>query len=749
MRHIRSAAVVGLLALLLASPAAEAQLRVQQVVAGLTSPVEFVPDPSDASVLYVLEQAGRVRVIRSGVLLDSDFLDLRGSISSGGERGLLGFAFAPDYASSGRVYVNFTNPAGHTVVARFLRNGPTSVSLASRFDLQWPGGQRFIAQPFANHNGGHLAFGPDGFLYIGMGDGGSANDPQHRAQNPTELLGKMLRIDVNVPLGDAKGYRLPVPANPPTVAGALGEIWAFGLRNPWKFSFDRGTGAMVIGDVGQGAWEEIDYQPASFGGRNYGWRNREGKHDNVTNLPPAYTPLTDPIFEYSHAVGISITGGYVYRGSDLPTSFRGRYFFADLTGRVWSLGLTLGGPAGATASDLVEHTDEFGGTANIGAISSMGQDLAGELYILGYSTGTLWRITSLSRPAMAIDSPSAGTRLLQPFSAAGWAIDRAAPAGTGVDLVHVWSYPNPGSGRPPVFAGVASYGTTRNDVGAAFGTQFASSGFQLSVNGLPPGPNRLTIFAHSTVTGQFSGVQTVDIIVRDKPAVTIDTPRNGASIAEPFHLAGWAAEVTAPSGTAVDVVHVWAYPNPGSGQPPVFVGVAPYGSSRPDVASAFGESFRFSGYDLLVGSLTPGRWQLAVFARSTATGTFTTVAVVNVTIHGTPAMSLDLPGTGAVDRPFVVSGWAIDASAPTGTGVDVIHVWAFPVDGRPPVFLGAAPYGLRRDDVGGIFGPRFTSSGFSLSVGGLAPGAYTIVAYAHSSFEGLFTQSRAVGVTVR
>lgn len=296
MRQIRSAAAIGVLALLLASPAAEAQLRVQQVVAGLTNPVEFVPDPLDASVLYVLEQAGRVRVIRSGVLLDSDFLDLRGFISSGGERGLLGLAFAPDYASSGRVYVNFTNPAGHTVVTRFLRNGPTSVSLASRLDLQWPGGQRFIAQPFANHNGGHLAFGPDGFLYIGMGDGGSANDPQHRAQNPTELLGKMLRIDVNVPLGDAKGYRLPVAASPPTVAGALGEIWAFGLRNPWKFSFDRGTGAMVIGDVGQGAWEEIDYQPAGLGGRNYGWRNREGKHDNVTNLPPAYTPLTDPVF---------------------------------------------------------------------------------------------------------------------------------------------------------------------------------------------------------------------------------------------------------------------------------------------------------------------------------------------------------------------------------------------------------------------------------------------------------------------
>jgi hypothetical protein len=268
------------------------------------------------------------------------------------------------------------------------------------------------------------------------------------------------------------------------------------------------------------------------------------------------------------------------------------------------------------------------------------------------------------------------------------------------------------------------------------------------VDGLPPGPNRLTVFTHSTVTGQFSGVQTVDVIVRDKPVVAIDTPRNGASIAEPFHLAGWAAELTAPSGTGVDVVHVWAYPNPGSGRPPVFVGVAPYGRNRPDVATAFGEPFRLSGYDLLVGSLPPGNWQFAVFAHSIATGTFANLAVVNVTIHGTPAMSLDLPRTGAVERSFLVSGWAIDASAPTGTGVDAIHVWAFPA-GHPPVFLGAAPYGLRRDDVGGIFGGRFASSGFSLAVSGLAPGAYTIVAYAHSRFEGLFTQSRAVSVTVR
>jgi glucose/arabinose dehydrogenase len=290
-----------------AVPAAvSAQLRSDIYVSGLTHPLEFVQDPSDPSVQYVVEQAGRIRVVWSGALLATDFLDLTAVVTSGGgERGLLGLAFPYDYAVSGRFYVNFTNnPAGDTVVARFRRRSasPPAADPASRFDLQWSPGQRVIAQPFANHNGGHLAFGPDGYLYIGMGDGGSANDPDHRAQNPQSLLGKLLRIDVGVADSDANGYRIP-PDNPfATSTQVRHEIWALGLRNPWKFSFDfsprgAGSGALVIGDVGQDAWEEIDYQPAGRGGRNYGWRNREGAHDNVTSLPPFSQPLVDPIFE--------------------------------------------------------------------------------------------------------------------------------------------------------------------------------------------------------------------------------------------------------------------------------------------------------------------------------------------------------------------------------------------------------------------------------------------------------------------
>jgi hypothetical protein len=277
-------------------------------------------------------------------------------------------------------------------------SSPLRVEPSSRFDLRWPGGLRIIHQPFANHNGGNLIFGPDGYLYIGMGDGGSGNDPMHLAQNPQSLLGKMLRIDVHVPDSDPEGYDVP-PSNPYVgTSGVLAEIWSFGLRNPWRYSFDNpargGTGALVIGDVGQGAWEEIDYEPAGRGGRNYGWRNREGAHNNVTSLPPFSTPLIDPIHEYPRGGGSSVTGGYVYRGSELGAGTRGRYFFADFVqSRVWSVAVTVSGFGGeATASDLREHTAELGvGTAMGRFPSTFGEDADGELYLVSYS-GAIYRL---------------------------------------------------------------------------------------------------------------------------------------------------------------------------------------------------------------------------------------------------------------------------------------------------------------------------------------------------------------------
>jgi glucose/arabinose dehydrogenase len=395
---MRQVGIVTALALLAFHSAGHAQagLRASVYASGFNMPVAIVQDPTNPFVQFVVEQAGRVRVVSAGTRLATDFLDLRSAVRAGGERGLLGLALAPDYASSGRFFVNFTNAAGHTVIARFRRSSdPLIADAASRFDLRI-GGAPVITQPFANHNGGHLAFGPDGYLYIGLGDGGSGDDPEHRSQNPRELLGKMLRIDVNVPDADGAGYRVPSD-NPFLSSGPSGtrpEIWSFGLRNPWRYSFDDpvrgGTGALVIADVGQNRWEEIDYEPAGRGGRNYGWRNREGLHNNVTNLPPAFQPLVDPVFEYGHAIGGSVTGGYVYRGAALGDAFRGRYLFADfVSGRIWSLALAVEPSGEARASDLREHTQELGSP---GSISSLGVDADGELYLVAYSSGTVLRV---------------------------------------------------------------------------------------------------------------------------------------------------------------------------------------------------------------------------------------------------------------------------------------------------------------------------------------------------------------------
>jgi glucose/arabinose dehydrogenase len=407
MSVARSVTVLCVLALTLSSRAEAQQLRARVYASGFTAPVAFVQDPTDRDVQLVVEQGGRIRVVRGGAVLPADFLDLRGQISSGGERGLLGLAFAPDYGLTRRFYVNFTNPSGNTVVARFLRSAsnPLTADPSSRFDLRFAGEPgAFVAQPFANHNGGNLVFGPDGFLYIGLGDGGSGDDPDHRAQNPASLLGKMLRIDVNLPESHPVGY--VVPGNNPFATGAMGarpEIWSFGLRNPWRYSFDDpsrgGTGSLVIADVGQNAWEEVDYEPAGRGGRNYGWRNREGTHANVGSRPPAYLPLTDPIHEYDHSTGQSITGGFVYRGAALGAAWRGRYFFADfVTSRVWSIALSIAVTGEATASDLREHTADLGGAAQLAGVSSFGVDMDGELYIVSYNRGVILRLTGGTPP---------------------------------------------------------------------------------------------------------------------------------------------------------------------------------------------------------------------------------------------------------------------------------------------------------------------------------------------------------------
>jgi glucose/arabinose dehydrogenase/subtilase family serine protease len=412
--------VSALLLLLVAAGAAEAQqLRLRPFVGGLSMPVAIVQDPTDPAVQFTVEQTGFIRVVKNG-LPAGDFLDLTGPVLCCGERGLLSLAFPPDAAASGRFYVNFTRkPDGATVVARFRRSAdPLRADADSRKDLVWPDGQTFIGQPAPNHNGGHMVFGPDGYLYIGLGDGGGGNDTFLNGQNPASLLGKILRIDVDVPDAHPTGY--VVPADNPFVDGlpitALTEIWSFGVRNPWRFNFDDvargGTGAMVMGDVGQNTWEEIDYEPAGAGGRNYGWRNFEGRHPTpgVPTTPGlAYGPPTDPIHEYPHnGGGASITGGYVYRGSALGAAFQGRYFFADFVlGRLWSIALVVDPVTGeAQAADLREHTAELGGSGAIGNVSSFGVDAAGELFVVSYA-GSVFRLDARGAADLVVSSVTA------------------------------------------------------------------------------------------------------------------------------------------------------------------------------------------------------------------------------------------------------------------------------------------------------------------------------------------------------
>lgn len=351
-----------------------------RVVAGLSSPLDLQPAPSDRTRLFVVEQAGRIRVIRSNALVATPFLDISARLTSGGERGLLGLAFHPQYASNGRLYVNYTDRGGDTRISEFRAPTPggDTADAASERELM------FVRQPFSNHNGGGLAFGPDGFLYIGLGDGGSGGDPQGNAQNLGTRLGKMLRIDVN----GAAPFAVP-PDNPFVGrAGALPEIWAFGLRNPWRFSFDRGTGDLYIGDVGQGALEEIDVGLASRrGGENYGWNTMEGSRCYSPSSNCNMSGLTQPVTDYGRSDGFSVTGGVVYRGCRMP-GYAGQYFYADYgSGMIRSFRLDAG-----RAIEARDWTATISGTSRaIRNPSSFGVDADGEIYIVDYD-GEIHRI---------------------------------------------------------------------------------------------------------------------------------------------------------------------------------------------------------------------------------------------------------------------------------------------------------------------------------------------------------------------
>lgn len=365
-------------------------LGLKPVGSGFASPV-LVTNAGDASDrLFVVEQPGYVRNLASGPS-GTPFLDIQARVVFGGERGLLGLAFHPSFETNHKFYVNYTRAGdGATVVDEYrVTTNPSVVSTSTRRQIL------AIAQPYTNHNGGGLAFGPDGYLYVGMGDGGSGGDPEERAQNINSLLGKMLRIDVNG-TSSGKQYRIP-PSNPYVGRIGLDEIWSIGLRNPWRWSFDRLTGDLWIADVGQGSWEEANRSTAASGGGrglNYGWDVLEGRHCFEPSTGCSTVGKTMPLVEYAHAVtgedNCSITGGHVYRGPRYPR-LRGGYFYADYcSGRIWAVGSAAGEPASGT--QLLDTSIN---------IVSFGENESGELYVVGQG-GTIHRVVDLGRNPIVV-----------------------------------------------------------------------------------------------------------------------------------------------------------------------------------------------------------------------------------------------------------------------------------------------------------------------------------------------------------
>lgn len=351
-------------------------LRWTQIIGGLNRPVGFV-DPADGTGrFFILEQEGLIRTIQNGELLSEPFMDLRDRVgASASEQGLLGMDVEPGFAENGRFYLNYTDRNGDTVIARYTVRtddpqfgDPASEQVLLRVD-----------QPYANHNGGGVVFGPDGYLYLSLGDGGSGGDPQGNGQNPHTLLGTLLRIDVR---GDG-AYSIP-PDNP-FADGANGrqEVWAWGLRNPWRFSFDRVTGDLFIADVGQSAWEEINFYPAgSPPGPNFGWNYYEG-NAAYAGSPPAGLDLVFPVWVYGRDLGCSVTGGYVYRGTEIP-ALNGVYVYSDYCNGN-TMGLLQNESGEWQAQVLVQFSAR---------VSAFGQDAAGELYVLDHSGGALYKLVS-------------------------------------------------------------------------------------------------------------------------------------------------------------------------------------------------------------------------------------------------------------------------------------------------------------------------------------------------------------------
>jgi len=344
-----------------------ASIQARLLVSGLSEPLDIQTAPGDTNRLFIVGKTGTIRVFSGGALLPRAFLDISSRVSNGSEQGLLGLAFHPQFATNRRFYVDYTDGNGDTRVVEFLASAGLDSATATEREIL------FVAQPAANHNGGQITFGPDGYLYIALGDGGGSGDTYHNGQNLGSLLAKLLRVNVDA------GSPYSIPSGNPfaSQAGARGETWDYGLRNPWRFSFDRLNGDLYIADVGQNLYEEVDYEPRGAGGKNYGWNIMEGLHCYGSSTCNQ-AGLTLPVVEYSHQAGCSITGGYVYRGREIP-ELGGAYFYGDYcTGIIRSFRIDQG-----KAVDVRDWTSALRtqSGSSMQGLSSFGQDARGEIYM--------------------------------------------------------------------------------------------------------------------------------------------------------------------------------------------------------------------------------------------------------------------------------------------------------------------------------------------------------------------------------
>lgn len=473
-------------------------------VAGFSRPIQITHAGDGSQRLFVVEQNGRIRVIRNQTLAENSFLDISSRVSCCGERGLLGLAFPPNYANKGYFYVNYTNSDGDTVVARYHVTTDLEVADPNSEEILLT-----IAQPFANHNGGHLTFGPDGYLYIGTGDGGSGGDPRNNGQSLSTLLGKILRIDV-----ESGTTPYAIPATNPFASSTADrrEIWAFGLRNPWRFSFDRQTGNLYIGDVGQNTYEEIDFQPASsLGGENYGWKIMEGTHCyNASSCNQS--GLTLPVVEYDHEQGCSVTGGVVYRGQRFPR-LNGTYLYGDYcSGRIWGLILL---PSSQQNVQLFDAPYP---------ISTFGEDEAGEVYLTDYGAGAIYQITD-ANPSSSVDLEITTS-------------DTPDPVVRGENLATTITITNKGSSPATlVQTNVALPSTfTLTSVTSSQGGCSGTSTVTCTLGTIPPSTTiTITMASSPTAAGGFSTIVTVsspepDVRPENNSATAVTTVSEGPSI---------------------------------------------------------------------------------------------------------------------------------------------------------------------------------------------------------------------------